>query len=679
MPGMRTILLALLLLVPAVASADEGPSQEALDWAREVVRKQLENAPQAPEFPDDREWLNVARPLTLKKDLAGKVVILDFWCYCCINCIHVLPDLEYLEKKYAGKPVAVIGVHSAKFTNEKQAENIREAIRRYEIHHPVVNDDDFRIWRSYGARSWPTFAVITPDGRILGRLSGEGNREDLDALVTATLEHFEAKKPKLLNAKPLPMRLERASRPSGQLAYPGKVAVDAKRKSLFIADSNHNRIVETALDGTFKRAFGSGERGLEDGPADKARFFRPQGMAVDGDVLWVADTENHAIRRIDLATGAVTTAAGTGKHGNLYVLLAKDKDATSFPGPETALNSPWDVLRVGQTLFIAMAGSHQLWTLDPKTGRVARFAGDGSERRLDHTSLTQAAFAQPSGLTFDGTHLYVADSESSAVVRVGLKDGVRTLAGASAKPKDLFHYGDEDGAGFGRRFQHCLDVLFHDGVLYVADSYNDKIKSVDRETGHVTTRWGDGREGASDEPPRFSEPAGLAALGTTLYVADTNNHAIRAIDLESGTVTTLPLKGVPIPQVHTRGRDPGGEWPTLPGTAFLSRGALRVSSAGEPTIELKLELPIGWKLTEGAPSALRLEIGETITNAAILSLDTPFRIPVLAEGQYEGRLRLLYYVCQDDGGCHVRSVEMPLSIEAAQGAGTPVLRDLFKP
>jgi thiol-disulfide isomerase/thioredoxin len=114
----------------------------------------------APEFPAGMQWLNTATPLRLA-DLRGKIVLLDFWTYCCINCMHIIPELTALERKYPNELV-VIGVHSAKFHNEGDSENIRQAILRYEIQHPVVNDRDFRIWRSYAVRAWPTLMVIKP-------------------------------------------------------------------------------------------------------------------------------------------------------------------------------------------------------------------------------------------------------------------------------------------------------------------------------------------------------------------------------------------------------------------------------------------------------------------------------------------------------------------------------------
>lgn len=659
---LRRALACLVVFLPLAGPASAEDEDRALVWARNVIKERLADAEAAPEFKADRDWLNVSRPLTLAKELRGKVVILDFWCYCCINCIHVLPDLEYLEEKYKDAPFAVIGVHSAKFDNEEDVDNIREAIRRYEIRHPVVNDADFSIWRSYGARAWPTFAVITPDGKLLGLLGGEGRREELDALVTALLERYKPQ-----NKTPLPIQLEAARRRPGALAYPGKVAVAPERDSLFVADSNHNRILELALDGTFKRGWGDGRRGLVDGGplTDKAasRFFRPQGMALRGNELWVADTENHALRVIDLESGRVRTVAGNGTQGRAR--------SGSFPAAEAVLNSPWALHWQGDRLIIAMAGPHQLWRYDRKRDVVEHHAGDGTERRLDAPTLDAAAFAQPSGLAQHGDTLYVADSESSSIVAVGPK-GVTTLAGANEKPRDLFHYGDEDGRGRGRRFQHCLGVAVISDLLYVADSYNHKIKTValtGATRGTVTSFLGDRKPGATDDPARFSEPGGLAAHGTTLYVADTNNHAIRVIDTKTKRVSTLVPKNVPIPQMHVRGRDASrSAWPTFPDTETGSPIEAVIQAHGRTPLVVELALPLGWKLTEGAPSALRVELGAQAQDVAIHAAQTEVMLPALLPGKHEGTLRLLYYVCQDAGSCRVRSVTYPLKLEARESA-----------
>jgi thiol-disulfide isomerase/thioredoxin len=298
----------------------------------------------APELTGDHGWLNTDKPLSLAA-LKGKVVLLDFWTYGCINCIHIIPDLKKLEKKYPNELV-VIGVHSAKFENEKDTDNIRRIILRYEIEHPIVNDADFTIWKSYAVNAWPTRYLIDPAGYIIGRVSGEGYYEEIDKAISDSIA--ESRKRGELNEAPLKLVLERAKVGDLPLAFPGKILADAKADRLFIADSDHNRIVVTRLDGTLVQTIGTGVHGANDGPFDQATFFRPQGLTLAGDVLYVADTENHLIRVIDLKAKTVKTIAGTGQQSHEY-------DQTG-PARTIALNSPWDLQLVDRTLYIAMAG-----------------------------------------------------------------------------------------------------------------------------------------------------------------------------------------------------------------------------------------------------------------------------------------------------------------------------------
>ena len=268
----------------------------------------------APEINGGRGWLNTDKPLSLAA-LKGKVVLLDFWTYGCINCIHIIPDLKKLEAKYPNQLV-VIGVHSAKFENEKDTENIRRIILRYELEHPVYNDSDFAVWQSYGVRAWPTQVLIDPGGYVIGSVSGEGNYDLIDRVVAKAVDEYRQRGE--LNEQPLKLVLERAKVGDLPLAFPGKILADAASDRLFIADSNHNRIVITKLDGTLIDTIGTGERGSSDGEFAKASFYRPQGMALDGNTLYVADTENHLIRKIDLKERVVTTVAGTGQQSHEY-------------------------------------------------------------------------------------------------------------------------------------------------------------------------------------------------------------------------------------------------------------------------------------------------------------------------------------------------------------------------
>jgi thiol-disulfide isomerase/thioredoxin len=487
----------------------------------------------APELEGGVAWLNSAGPVKLK-DLRGKFVILDFWTLCCINCIHTLPDLAKLEKKYA-KELVVIGVHTAKFDNEKDTESIRKAVLRYEISHPVVNDANQRIWRTYGAQSWPTIALIDPEGNYLGQTSGEGNYELLDKVLTKYIKIHKDKK--TLNEKPIRFALARQyERGDSPLFFPGKVLADAASKRLFIADSTHHRIVITDLDGKKIAIAGCGESGKTDGAFDTASFNDPQGMALKGEILYVADRKNHLIRALDLASHRVKTVAGTGEQ-------ERTGRFSGGPALSTGLNSPWDLLLRGNTLYVAMAGHHQIWTFDLAKETIVPFAGDGRENIRDG-ALTEARFAQPSGLTTDGKTLFVADSEVSAIRAVPL-DGsgeVTTLVG-----EGLFEFGDNDGTGSAVRLQHALGVAYHSGLLYVADTYNSKIKVLDPVKRTCTTFLGEPAGWLGDA--LFNEPGGLSFAGDTLYVADTNSHRIRVVDVKAKTVKTLALQGVEAPKL----------------------------------------------------------------------------------------------------------------------------------
>lgn len=437
--------------------------------------------------------------------------------------MHTFPQLRKIERAY-GDRVIVIGVHSPKFPAERETANLREAVLRYRIEHPVVNDRDFATWQRFGGRAWPTLVFIDPQGRVIGKHEGELPFEQLNELVGDMLEDFECRG--LIDPAASAVALEELHEPARTLSFPGKVLAAPDR--IFIADSNHHRIVVAELDGSIQQTYGSGEPGLHDGPGRSAAFQQPQGMALNGRLLYVADTENHAVRSIDVESGVVATLAGTG---------AQARRASAGPGRSTALSSPWDLSLRGRTLYIAMAGLHQIWTLNLDTEVVAPFAGTGREGLRDGP-LDQAWFAQSSGLALTDDHLFVADSEVSAVRGIDLSTGVvSTIVG-----EDLFVFGDQDGVGDLVRLQHPLGIAAHGELLYLADSYNNKIKRVDPVHRSVTTWLGSGQAGRADGregTASFREPGGISAGTRGLYIADTNNHRIALADWERGEVRTL--------------------------------------------------------------------------------------------------------------------------------------------
>jgi thiol-disulfide isomerase/thioredoxin len=580
----RAIRISLLMAIVTVAGCGKGVSNmsavaaDGVAAAKQNPGTDVKPAPAAPAdqlehpFPQravapgldgGQEWLNTAAPVDFK-DLRGKFVLLDFWTYCCINCMHVLPELKKLEQAYPNN-IVVIGVHSGKFDTEHDSQSIRQAIMRYEIEHPVVNDADYKIWNRYNCRSWPSLRLIDPEGNLVAENSGEIDFATLDAFFKKVLPYYRQKG--VLNEKPLHFDLERSKAIQTPLRYPGKILADEAGDRLFIADSNHNRIIVASLIGKLQAVIGNGAVGCADGNFATAQFNHPQGMALANETLYVADTENHLLRKIDLKKKQVTTIAGIGEQARIG-WPGVDPERGILPerfvgAPlKTALNSPWALSIQGSNLYIAMAGSQQIWKMPLDESEIGPYAGNGREDIVDGPLLPKqpyqagfSSFAQPSGLSSDGTLLFVADSEGSSVRAVPLDatGNVRTVVGtAQLDDARLFTFGDADGLPGKSRLQHCLDVAYHDGAIYVADTYNHKIKAIDLITRECKTVAGIGKPGrddsASDKPVGFFEPTGLSFAAGKLYVADTNNHAIRIIDLANGNrVSTLTIAGLAPP------------------------------------------------------------------------------------------------------------------------------------
>jgi DNA-binding beta-propeller fold protein YncE len=616
----------------------------------------------APEITGGRGWLNTDKPLSLAA-LKGKVVLLDFWTYGCINCIHIIPDLKKLEAKYANQLV-VIGVHSAKFANEKETENIRRIILRYEIEHPVYNDSEYAVWQSYGVRAWPTQVLIDPAGYVVGGVSGEGNYDVIDQTVAKLVEDFRAKGE--LNEQPLKLVLERAKVGDLPLAFPGKILADAKNDRLFIADSNHNRIVITKLDGTLVDTIGTGDTGAADGAFDKATFYRPQGLALAGDNLYVADTENHLIRRIDLKSRNVETIAGTGQQSREYFKTG--------PARSVALSSPWDLQLVDRVLYIAMAGPHQIWMLDLDKNEVSTFAGSGREERRDG-SVLEAGFAQPSGIASDGTKLYVADSESNIIREIDLASrSVRTLVGG-----DLFEFGDVDGTGDDVRLQHPLGVVTYGNKVLIADTYNHKIKELDPKADKVTTLFGTGKPGQADgSRPSFYEPAGLTLANGNLYVADTDNHAIRVIDLKTKRASTLRINGLTPPSKNMQALETAAG----PNAEEIKVPAQKLRAGADGAVQIDVELPEGYHLNPLAPQRYKVSVeGKSLTvdektaARATKDLKLPVRVPLnaTAVGTATVHAQVTLFYCREDntGTCRIKTLVWQVPVEVTTDANAP--------
>lgn len=681
--GLFVLLAAGLLITPARSLSAQDSKADGADRPKQAaVENPFPNRPKAPDLDGGVEWLNTSGPISLK-DLRGKIVLLDFWTFCCINCMHVLPDLAYLEKKFPNELV-VIGVHSAKFDNEKETGNIRKAILRYEIQHPVVNDAHMTIWRKFGVRSWPSLVVIDPEGNVSGYISGEGHRELLETQVIERLIEYHKSKG-TLDESPVHFAGERFKAEPTPLRFPGKLLIDQPNRRLIVSDSNHNRLVICALDGKFVDVIGTGSIGRKDGGYAEAEFDHPQGMTLVGDRLYVADTENHLLRTVDLKQKTVSTLAGTG-----------EQDHTRAPTgalKETPLNSPWDVTVVDGVLYIAMAGPHQIWAHKIGANSIHHYAGSGREDIVD-AELDQAALAQPSGIVNDGKSLYVVDSEGSAVRAISTNAGndlskpsgtVTTIAGTSNLPRgrSLFEFGDVDAVGSDARLQHPLGIAIRDGSLFVADSYNHKIKQIDLKTREVSTWIGNGKPGTQLEPLQLSEPAGIAIADGTMYIADTNNHRIVTVDMKTKKAKEFTIEGLSAPKVV----DVGPSEPAVDPAKRISVDPQQFKSSGNLNFVAELQLPEGFKLNELFPTShrLRIEGEQTLFAADVLNVKREcqiegqaiqFKVPTSnVAGTATVLLSITYGYCRDgEGGvCRVGTTEWQIPISLSKSATTDTI------
>lgn len=609
-------------------------------------------------------WINTAGPIRIE-DLKGKIVLLDFWTYCCINCHHVLPDLERLEKKYPNELV-VIGVHSAKFEAEKDTNNIRRKVAEYRIKHPVINDAEMTVWRKFGVNSWPTFVLVDANGRYRGFTSGEGKYELLDEVIGKLVAEHKAKGE--LNETPLQFFPENERSYDQPLLYPGKVHTNAAANRLFVTDTGHNRIVMADLEGNVLDVIGNGQTGFKDGGFQDATFNRPQGTYYKDDFLFIADTENHAIRVADLKQKTVKTVTGTG--------VQSYRREGSGTASKTGLNSPWDIapLPGGNKFAIAMAGPHQIWELDLDNDKISVIVGSGREDIIDGKFM-QSALAQPSGLASDGENVFFADSETSSLRVMKLKSKtVDTLVG-----RGLFDFGDIVGPAARARFQHCLGVAYHDNIVYVADSYNNKIKAYDVKKKSVSNLIGTGQPGADDNGAQSTlyQPGGVSFVNNQLYIADTNNHLVRVADLQSGEVKTLALKGLTKPETPVKP-------PSFPNPEKIALAATKVAPEKEITFAVRLPITGEMKLNPLAPLPYTIEVkdsdgnllggtqiaGEVIEPAkAEFDAKLTFENPLPAGKNVSLKVSVAAFLCKEgsEGFCLPKSFiwEVPLAVDSS--------------
>jgi thiol-disulfide isomerase/thioredoxin len=512
----------------------------------------------APELKG-RGWLNTGGSELRLADFRGRFLLLDFWTFCCINCLHVLDELRPLEEKY-GDALVIVGVHSPKFAHEGEEAAVKAAVERYEVGHPVLDDPELVTWQNYTARAWPTLVLVDPNGYIVAQYSGEGHAHALDALLEELVAEHDAKGTLTRGKSPYVAPVEEPT----ELRFPAKVI--AKGNGFLVADAGNHSVVELAEDAqTVVRRYGSKTRGMTDGGPEQAQFSEPNGLTllpdevaktVGYDVV-VADTVNHALRGITTSTGETRTLVGTGKQW-------MDGDGTDV------LSSPWDVAWWEGKVWIAMAGVHQLWTFDPLTGETEVAAGTTNEGLRDG-ALKEAWFAQTSGLAADGDRLWLADSEISALRWVD--DEVHTAVGTG-----LFDFGLRDGKAEEALLQHPLGVTaLPDGSVAVLDTYNGAVRRYDVRSDVVETM-----------ATGLAEPSGAVVIGNELLVVESAAHRL----------TRVPLgASAQVDEFSTRTQRPPME-----------------IAGGEVTLEVVFTPPPGQKLDDRYGPSTRLLVSSTPEN-----------------------------------------------------------------
>ncbi len=587
-----------------------------------------------------RGWLNTGGRELKLADFRGRILVLDFWTFCCINCLHVLDELRPLEERYHDV-LDIVGVHSPKFEHERDAQALAAAVERYGVAHPVLDDPELRMWDQYAAKAWPTLCVVDPEGYVAASMAGEGHAAGLAKLIDDLIVlHTERDTLRRGDGSFVP-----APVPGTALRFPAKAAA-APDDSLLVADTAHHSIVALSGLDTVTRRIGSGQRGRADGPPEQATFSEPNGLCLlpaevaerVGYHLVVADTVNHLLRGVRLDTGEVLTVAGAGEQWRGTV------DFEAHPAKDVQLSSPWDVAWYDGRVIVAMAGIHQLWWFDPVAGAAGVYAGTTVEALRDG-ALEQAFMAQPSGLSVspDGSTLWIADSESSAL-RYVREGRMHTVVG-----QGLFDFGHMDGPASQALLQHPLGVCaLDDGSVLVADTYNGAIRRYDPGTDEVST-----------VATGLAEPSGIVALPG-------GGHAV----VESAAHRLVELSAA---QQHNK----------VAPVRLRTERPPTVLAPGEVSLRVVFTPGPGQKLDESFGPSTRLEVSasppELLVSGAGVTTDLD-RTLVLSESVTSGVLQVVAQAATCDvdvehAACHLTRQDwgVPIVVSADGGNRLPLI------
>lgn len=608
----------------------------------------------------EQKWLNVSRPLETS-DLKDRLILLDFWSYSCVSCIKNLPEIKKLEEEFGSK-LTVIGVHSGKFDNEKDAQAVKKAVVRYDISYPVIHDFDLKIWNSFEVKALPTLVLINPHGNVVKSYSGENAIEK----VKDQISHLVSKYKFQVNRDPLPVLLEKFNVLGNVLTFPTKLeyAHDFSYKSrhlpvIFIANSGQNNIVASSLSGEMVLKIGSGKKGFEDGDFENASFNSPQGMFYKNNKLYVADFGNNAVREVDFKEGVVRTIIGSGIRGEIFSKETAAKDA--------ALDSPTDVSLFRDGLAIANSGTHQILFYNFKSEKISILAGNGSQGVADG-KYPENSLAQPSDISVFNNKLYFVDATSSSLRVINENNELQTLIGGS-----LQNSGHVNGSKEKALMQHPLALLVDDTGAYISDSYNHKIRKYDFSSKQIYDLVGKGRGdnlGAASSST-FDEPEGLIAVLDRFYLADSNNN--RIVILSRGSFNTDLLNVMPALKLPKEG--------FLQYLPNLQKSEdIVVNSQVESVV--KIDLKNGWKINDDGPSFVNLlELKNDKEANLIASFDwhavkeKEMKLPKLQEGKnYMLQGSVYYCETKQNALCYIKSYEQKIAADSAENGSEIVIK-----
>lgn len=608
----------------------------------------------------DQQWLNVSRPLKIS-DLEDRIILLDFWSYACISCLDALPELVDMQKEFGSKLV-IIGVHSAKFENEKENSTVRKAVLKHDISYPVVNDSDLKIWKSFKVKLWPTYVLINPHGSVVKTFRGETDLGKVKGEVKKLISKYKYE----IERDPLPILLEKYSVIGNVLDFPTKLEYAASLNykgrtlpAIFIANTGQNNIVASTLSGDMIVKIGSGKVGFSDGSFDVAAFSAPRGLLFDNNKLYVADTGNHALRVIDFKEMKVSTLIGSGAKGEV---MEKDFNEAR----KTNLASPNDLefFPDKNTIVISNAGTNQILSYNLKRQTVSVLAGNGVEGDQDG-KYPESSLAQTSDMSAFGHKLYFVDALSSSLRVIDESGNVKTLIGNKSK------FGHENGDRSRALMQHPMGLNVDDTGAYISDSFNHTIRKYDFGSAQIRDLVGAKRGDEIGAKTRFDEPDGIITVLDRFYIADTNNNRILIVSrgsLNSELLDVMPPLKLP----------KEGFLEYLPNLEKIEEAQVKAGAE----ILIKIDLKAGWKINESGPSFINLlEVVKDTQANLVSSFDwhsvktKEMKLPKLEEDK-DYLLQGTIYYCEDKRNalCYIKSYEQKITADDDEKSGEIVIK-----